>query len=144
MERVLSAIYDQARTALQETGVNTLYLAMGYLEWYEAPNSQTRMYAPLLLHPVDIERKIVGGRYRYSIGSLGDKSEINITLSERLHADFHRRLPALGEDDTPEAYFREVQAAIEDMPRWRVSRFAVVSHFAFARLVMFHDLEDAR
>jgi hypothetical protein len=97
MERVLSAVYDQTHTTLQETGVNTLYLALGYLEWYEAAESQTRMYAPLLLHPVDIERKIVSGKYRYSIGSLDEETQINITLSERLYQDFHRRLPPLNE-----------------------------------------------
>ena len=144
MERVLSAIYDQTRTALQETGVNTLYLALGYLEWYEASNSQAPMYAPLLLHPVDIERKIVNGKYRYSIGSLSEETETNITLSERLYKDFHRRLPPLDEDDTPEAYLRKVQDTITDVPRWRVRRFVVVGHFAFARLIMFHDLDDMR
>jgi very-short-patch-repair endonuclease len=144
MERTLSAINDQTRSTLQETGVNTLYLALGYLEWYESTTSQKPMYAPLLLHPIDIERKIVGGKYRYSIGSLGEETETNITLSERLQKDFHRRLPLLEEEDTPEKYFRKVQSAIGDIPRWRVRRFAVVGHFAFARLVMFYDLEDAR
>jgi len=144
MERALSAINDQARSSLQETGVNTLYLAIGFLEWYEAPNSQTALYAPLLLHQVDIERKIVAGKYRYSIGSLGEDNDINITLAERLHQDFHRRLPPLSEDDTPETYFDKVAQTIGDIPGWRVRRFAVVGHFAFARLVMFHDLEEAR
>jgi hypothetical protein len=144
MERTLSAIHDQARSTLQETGVNTLYLAFGYLEWYEAPTAQTPMYAPLLLHPVNIDRKIVSGKYRYSIGSFGEETEINITLSERLHQDFHRRLPPLDEDDRPEDYFRKAAATIEGMPRWRVRRFAVVGHFAFARLVMFQDLEETR
>ena len=144
IERTLSAIRDQARTALQETGVNTLYLALGYLEWYEAPSAQTPMYAPLLLHPVEMERKIVSGKYRYSIGGLGEETEINITLSERLHQDFQRRLPLLDDDDTSEDYFDKVAAAIEGMPRWKVRRFAVVGHFAFARLVMFQDLEDSR
>jgi hypothetical protein len=144
MERTLSAINDQARSSLQETGVNTLYLALGCLEWYEAPSSQTQLYAPLLLHPVDIERKIVAGKYRYSIGSLGEDSEINITLSVRLHHDFSRRLPPLSEDDTPESYFHKVAMTIGDIPGWRVRRFGVVGHFAFARLVMFHDLEEAR
>jgi uncharacterized protein DUF4011/AAA domain-containing protein len=144
MERLLSAIYDQTRTTLQETGVNTLYLAVGYLEWYEAPDSHTPLYAPLLLHPVDIERKIVNGTYRYSIGSEETVMEINITLSGRLYKDFHRRLPPLDEIDTPEAYLRKVQAAIADVPRWRVRRFVVIGHFSFARLLMFYDLEDGR
>jgi very-short-patch-repair endonuclease len=143
MDRVLSGVHDQARVTLQEKGVNTLYLALGYLEWYEALDSQTPMYAPLLLHPVDIERKIQRGRYRYSIGSLGDETEVNITLSERLHQDFHLRLPQLDEDDTPERYFRKVTETIKGMPGWRVRRFAVLGHFAFARLVMFQDLRDS-
>ena len=142
LERTLSAIRDQTRTALQETGVNTLYLALGYLEWCEAPDARAPLYAPILLHPVDIERKIVSGKYRYSIGSLGEETEINITLSERLHQDFHRFLPPLDEDDTPESYFSKVTEAIKGMPGWRVRRFAVVGHFAFARLVMFQDLDD--
>ncbi|HEX5243635.1 MAG TPA: DUF4011 domain-containing protein [Tepidisphaeraceae bacterium] len=144
MERTLSAVHDQTRSALQETGVNTLYLALGYLEWHEASEARTAMYAPLLLHPIDIERKIVGGKYRYSIGSLGEETEINITLSERLHQDFHRRLPSYSEGDTPDGYFQKVVEAIEGLPGWRVRRFAVVGHFAFARLAMFHDLEDSR
>lgn len=143
MERALSGVYDQARSALQETGVNTLYLALGFLEWYEAPASGRPMFAPLLLHSVDLERKIVGGKYRYSVGSLDGDTQINITLSERLHKDFHRRLPELDEEETPEAYLKKVEKTIRDMPRWRVRRFAVVGHFAFARLVMFNDLADA-
>jgi very-short-patch-repair endonuclease len=141
MERTLSTINDLARTALQETGVNTLYLAIGYLEWYEAEQAQSPMYAPLLLHPIDIERKLKAGKYRYSIGSLGEETQINITLSARLGQD-GRRLPPYKEDDTPESYLRRVERQIKDLPRWRVRRFAVVGHFAFARLVMFHDLED--
>ena len=82
MERALSAINDQARSSLQETGANRMDLAIGFREWYEAPNSQTALYAPLLLHQVDIERKIVEGKYRYPIGSLGEDNDINITLSE--------------------------------------------------------------
>lgn len=86
----------------------------------------------------------MAGKYRYSIGSLGEDSEINITLSERLHQDFHRSLPPLSEDDTPETYFHKVAMTIGDIPGWRVRRFGVAGHFAFARLVMFHDLEEAR
>jgi len=145
MEHTLSAIYDLTRTTLQETGVHTLYLALGYLEWYEGgPNATKPMFAPLLLHPVDIERKIVAGKYRYSIGSLGEETVTNITLSERLFQDFQRRLPPLTEEDTAETYFATIQEAVGDKPGWRVRRFAVVGHFAFARLVMFHDLEDSR
>ena len=101
------------------------------------------MYAPLLLHPVDMERKLVKGKYRYSIGSLGEETEVNLTLSERLHQDFRRRLPVFKDEDTPEEYFRNVAEAIDGMRGWRVRRFVVLGHFSFARLAMFHDLEDS-
>jgi Protein of unknown function (DUF4011) len=48
MERTLSGIYDQARIALQEKGVNTLYLALGYLDGTRPPprrNGCSRRYS---------------------------------------------------------------------------------------------------
>jgi hypothetical protein len=47
MERSLSGISDQARTALQEKGVNILCVAFGFLEWYESDSSEKAMFAPL-------------------------------------------------------------------------------------------------
>jgi hypothetical protein len=44
-------------------------------------------------------------------------------------------------DDTPEAYFSKLQKVIEGKTRWRVRRFVVVGHFAFARLVIYNDLD---
>src|ERR1035437_5838533 len=141
MERSLAGISDQTRTALQEKGVNTLYVAIGYLEWYESESSEKPMFAPLLLHQIDIERKLVYSKYQYTIGSLGDESDVNETLSERLGRDFGLRLPSLEEDDTPEVYFSKLEKVIEGKKRWRVRRFVVIGHFAFARLVIYNDLD---
>jgi Protein of unknown function (DUF4011) len=95
MERSLAGISDQARTALQEKGVNTLYVAIGYLEWYESESSEKPMFAPLLLHQIDIERKLVYSKYQYNIGSLGEETDVNETLSEQLARDFGLRLPPI-------------------------------------------------
>jgi hypothetical protein len=141
MERSLAGISDQARTALQEKGVNTLYIAIGYLEWYESESSEKPMFAPVLLHQIDIERKLVYSKYQYNIGSLGEESDVNETLSERLGRDFGLRLPSLEEDDTPEVYFSKLEKVIEGKKRWRVRRFVVIGHFAFARLVIYNDLD---
>jgi very-short-patch-repair endonuclease len=140
MERSLAGISDQARTALQEKGVNTLYVAFGYLEWYESESSGKPMFAPLLLHQIDIERKLVYSKYQHNIGSLGEETDTNETLSERLGCDFGLRLPPFEENDTPESYFSRLEKVIMSKPRWRVRRFVVVGHFAFARLVIYNDL----
>ena len=141
MERSLAGISDQTRTALQEKGVNTLYVAIGYLEWYESESSEKPLLAPLLLHQIDIERKLVYSRYQYNIGSLGEETEVNETLSERLSRDFGLRLPPFEDDDTPEDYFSRLGKVIEGKNRWRVRRFVVIGHFAFARLVIYNDLD---
>ena len=39
MERALAKIRDTARTVAEETGVSTLHLAFGFLEWFESDNS---------------------------------------------------------------------------------------------------------
>jgi hypothetical protein len=141
MERSLSGIADQTRTAVQEKGVNTLCVAFGYLEWYESDASEKVMYAPLLIQQVDIDRKLALSKYDYSIGALGEDIDVNITLSERLARDFGLRLPQFDEEDTPESYFSKFEKIIQDHPRWRVRRFVVVGHFAFARLVMYNDID---
>ncbi len=48
--RLLSIYYD-AQTYEQEQGVSILYLAMGFLKWYESPSSDKARYAPLLSDP---------------------------------------------------------------------------------------------
>jgi very-short-patch-repair endonuclease len=144
LERKLSAINNAARISLSEMGVNTLYAAFGYLEWYESEDSDRKMFAPLLLHPIEMKRTLVGHIYRYSIVSVGDESEINLTLKERLLSDFGFVLPDLDEDVTPEIYLAKVEEAMRNMRRWRVRRFVAVGLFPFMRLAMYHDLDPKR
>jgi len=144
MERKLAGIRDNARTALSEMGVNVLHIAFGYLEWYENDTSDRRLFAPLLLHAAEVERTLVRQTYRYFIASTGDDSEVNLTLKERLLADFGLVLPIFEEEDTPEHYWVKVEDAIKDRQRWRVRRFVTVGLFAFGRLAMYHDLDPER
>jgi hypothetical protein len=146
MERKLAGIRDGARTALSEIGVNILYIALGYLEWYENDSSDTRFFAPLLLHPLEMERRLIRHTYRYSVTSTGDDSEVNLTLKERLLADFGLALPDFNaeEGDTPEHYWIKVEEAIHDRQRWRIRRFVTIGLFAFGRLAMYHDLDPER
>jgi very-short-patch-repair endonuclease len=144
MERKLSGLRDQTHTGLVEMGINTLFCAFGYLEWYESPDSDRAFLAPLLLHPLQMKRELVRQVWRYSIESTGDPTEINLTLRERLRQDFALEVPQFQDDDSPETYFEKVTNMIEEMPRWRVRRFVTVGLFHFARLVMYHDLAPER
>jgi len=46
LQKRLLALYYDARTFIEEQGVNILYLAFGQLKWYEAANSEIERHAP--------------------------------------------------------------------------------------------------
>lgn len=143
LERQLAKIRDTARTVAEETGVSTLHLAFGFLDWFESDASDRPLTSPLLLLRVDIARRIVRSRYQYSVSAVGDEAEVNLTLSERLSGDFRIKLPLLGEEETPEAYFARVRDEVcKGRSRWAVRRFVTLAHFPFARLAMFQDLDE--
>lgn len=144
-EQQLAKIRETARTVAEETGVSTLHLAFGFLEWFESDVSDRPITSPLLLLRVDIERQIARSRYQYSVSSVGDEAEVNLTLSERLSRDFRIKLPPLAEEDTPEAYLARVREEVcAGRPRWTVRRFVTLAHFPFARLAMFQDLDESQ
>lgn len=76
-KRLLQLFYD-ARTFEEEQGVNILYLAIGFLRWYEDDNSDRERFAPLLLVPVQLDRPNAHSRFklRYS----GDEITTNLSL----------------------------------------------------------------
>ena len=53
----LTALYRQAKTDLEEGGVNTLFLAVGFLKWRPTPRDEKFLRAPVLLIPVRLVRK---------------------------------------------------------------------------------------
>ena len=52
MDAVLSGINQEAKKALEEAGVNMLFAAFGFLEWYDSDTSERKLHAPLLLLPL--------------------------------------------------------------------------------------------
>src|SRR5665213_1157149 len=53
-------VASAAKTAIEESGANMLYLVFGFLEWYESDDSKQPHLAPLVVLPVTIER--TGGK----------------------------------------------------------------------------------
>jgi hypothetical protein len=139
--RLLDMYYD-AQTFEQEQGVSILYLAMGFLKWYEAAASDKARYAPLLLIPVDLERPSAAKRFRLRYRD--EDVTTNLSLQAKLKAEFGIDLPDVPEieEKSPTAYFDAVAEAIVDQPRWEVLRNdMVVWFFSFAKYLMYRDLD---
>ena len=146
LDTVFRTIRSRARSGVEETGVNFLYLALGMLEWYEDEKAQKPLRAPLVLIPVEVERSFDAraGRYAYSLKYTGEEVPANLSLQKRLERDFGLTLPEMTEDLKPSGYFDAVRVAVEPLTRWRVESGAVLGFFSFNRLLMYLDLDPAR
>ena len=139
--RLLSIYYD-AQTYEQEQGVSILYLAMGFLKWYESPSSDKARYAPLLLVPVDLERQTAASRFHLKYRE--EDITTNLSLQAKLRSEFGIDLPEVPEMDeiSPVGYFDAVARALADQPRWEVLKNdMVVWFFSFAKYLMYRDLD---
>ena len=132
-KRLLNTYYT-ARTAIEEQGVTTLYLALGMLEWYESESSEISRRAPLILVPVDINRTSVRASFR--IQYTDEEIGTNLSLQEKLKAEFGIQLPDLPEaheldQSNIQNYFRAVNKAINGSQQWSVDNSAIALGFFF-------------
>jgi hypothetical protein len=65
----------------------TLQEIRRFLRWYESNTSDVANFAPLLLLPVQIAKKMQGRRAIYSIKAAAETPEINLSLRELLLRD---------------------------------------------------------
>ncbi|HLK65432.1 MAG TPA: DUF3320 domain-containing protein [Bryobacteraceae bacterium] len=141
----LLATYHAARTAMEEQGVNTLFLALGMLTWREEDNAEKFCRAPLILVPVELERSDARDRFRlrYTGEELGD----NVSLAEKLKQNFGvKSFPTLPEADDLDVdlYLAQVQQAVSGRGGWTVDAGAVsVGFFSFAKFLMYRDLDPS-
>ena len=145
LEAKLRGIRGKANTAIEETGTNILYLAFGFLEWFEDENSEVTRQAPLFLIPVKVEKASLNkllGTYTYTIQYTSEDIISNLSLREKLRHDFHLSLPEIDEDILPEEYFKKVENQIlKRKPKWKLKRFATLAMFDFGKLLMYLDLD---
>jgi very-short-patch-repair endonuclease len=142
LQQRLLRLHHDARTYQEEQGVNILYLALGFLRWYESENSQVERHAPLILVPVELDRPSAASRFR--IRWTGEDIATNLSLQAKLKGDFGVELPDLpgAEDLSPGEYFEQVRRAVSTLPRWDVLPDDVVLwFFSFAKLLMYRDLD---
>lgn len=148
LEAQLRSIRVKANTAIEETGANILYLAFGFLEWFEDENSSVVRQAPLYLIPVKIEKASLNkelGTYTYTIEHTGEDIISNLSLREKLKHDFHLELPEIEDEILPEEYFSLVEKQLlKHKSDWSVRRFATLAMFDFGKLLMYLDLDPER
>ena len=144
----LLKIQAEAESFIQEQGVNVLFLALGFLHWFEADSSDKKRKAPLLLLPVHLKRG--GSKEAFRLEYSGDDLVQNLSLAAKLKTDFALELPQYIVDSSADAeemppledFFSEVSQCISKQSRWSVVPNEIcLGFFSFGKFLMFNDLD---
>jgi len=140
LDKSLFRLEALGRASKEERGVNTLYVALGMLEWRPL-NDAGSFKAPLVLIPVELERE--NRLSPYVMSPFDEDFEVNPTLTYMLKQDFDLSLPDF-QSEPDERSFSTFLAAVERRVRlkgWRVLPEAWLGQFHFKKLAMYKDLE---
>lgn len=141
-ERLPRALYNlraRARAALEEQGLNVLFVAFGLLAWID-PMTRETARSPLVLVPVTLSLPGLGKPYTLSM--LEDDVVLNPTLLYKFQTDFKLDLPELPDFETNglPAYLDRIRAAIGDRSGWAVTLDTFLGVFSFQKISLYQDL----
>jgi len=144
LESKLTTIHTAARMLQEDAGISALYCAVGFLEWYDPDDAPNPAYAPLLLLPINMEKRVVSGEYTFAISGRDEDETTNVALREKLKRHHALELPEYDADNGIESYLSSVANVVANKRRWRVRRWATIGLFSFSRQAMWSDLDPTR
>lgn len=139
LDRKLRGLMSKCRSWQQETGLNVLQIAFGFLEWTE-PASGKEVLSPLVLLSAQINRNKTPSGPEFWVGGAGNEPETNTVLELKLKLDCGVSLPAYIRGSI-ESYLTEVSACAPQGMKWRVRRQIAIGVFPSARMAMYQDLD---
>ncbi len=147
LDRRLVKIYRQGKSDAAEGGINTLFLAAGFIRWKEKRDAEASYLAPLLLIPIKLDRKTAKGTCDLTSGE--DEPVVNFTLLEYLRRTIELEIPVLDGDLPRDSsgvditkIFNAVREAIKDVPTLEIEESVAIGTFSFSKYVMWKELEN--
>lgn len=145
-DSALQKIAADARTLIEETGSNNLFLTIGSLVWRSADRD---LRSPLILIPVKLHRKSRKSPYSLCLDQTGSSTP-NFSLLERLSVDIGLQIPGL-EDPEEDGSGIDVdgvldavrQALIENALDFHVEPTVCLGLFKFGGFRLWKDLEES-
>ena len=146
LEGRLTDLYRASRLAFEEGGANILYLCLGFLKW--TPQDGAGPYrAPLILIPVQLERKSVRSGFRLALHE--DEARFNPTLMQMLKQDFDLSMPEFDGELPQDAsgidvagIWKTVRRHIKSIKGWEVTEQVTLATLSFTKYLMWKDLVD--
>jgi len=146
LDRRLRTLDGHAKLSLSEQGVHSLFVAFGFVKWFESSDSDRELRSPLMLVPVSLSRTSTNAAWELTEAE--DDVIDNLCLRQRFKQDFGLELPPLPEIGELEElgvrlrFLDAIRAAIAGNERWAIEDRCALGRFAFPKVAMWKDLGD--
>ena len=141
----LKELYATSRSMFAESGINSLYLAVGFLNWNEKDGEDLHR-APLALIPAQLIRQTAAPGFR--LVRTDEDAVVNFCLVELLRSQFGIPVKdvsggGLGDGDPDlNEVFKVFTDAIQDRKEWSLSSDLALGIFSFSKVVIWKNLTD--
>ncbi|MDR3205152.1 MAG: DUF4011 domain-containing protein, partial [Deltaproteobacteria bacterium] len=143
LDKRLTTLATKCRTWEEETGVNALAAALGFLTYDDPKNPDRRIFSPLILIPLKLERKKTAKGPVFLITAQDDPFS-NYVLTEKLKSDLGTLMLDYQPNQNLESYFKDLEHNLPKKLKGEVKRQAVVGLFPSSELAVYNDLNPEK
>lgn len=140
LQKRLKSIWDRYRSHYRETGIHTLYLAFGFVQW-EDESSRGANFAPVMLLAVELHREKKRARYEYILRPHDEGLQVNIALAEKMRVDWGLAAPELRDNEDPESYFVRLREVLAEGRDLSLRQFITLAVLPFPQMILWRDLD---
>jgi superfamily I DNA and/or RNA helicase/very-short-patch-repair endonuclease len=136
----LNKLRIEARKSFEERGVNSLFLALGTLTWYDKDKPEDALLSPLILVPVTLIKEPKRDVYKISV--LEEDIALNPTLAQKLKQTFGIELPEIDaiQGISYDELINQIRQLLVEQKTWQIKENVFLSLFSYAKAAMVRDI----
>ncbi|WP_059041933.1 DUF4011 domain-containing protein [Paenibacillus rubinfantis] len=138
-QKTLRNLRNKAKTALEEQGVNILYLTFGFLKWKESLDSDQTITSPIVLVPVTLTLESISSPFVLRLHE--DEVVINPTLMYKMENEFGVTLPEFDAHEDSISDYLSTLGKTVIKNKWEVALETGLSLLSFLKINMYEDLD---
>lgn len=143
--KILRNLMKKARTFKEENAINVLYVAIGYLEWYESKDSDENHRAPLLFMAAELSQDSFDAPFKITFPEadllLNDSLLRKLSQDYKLDISYDTDQDDLSVLEVYQNYKKFIYSKISDK-RWKIYDECDLGIFSFSKINMVKDLEE--
>lgn len=159
--RRLRYLRNEARKFIEETSINILYLAIGFIRYKDVKQEERHYFAPIILIPVELilspkkikltypeaipEDEQVFPKAMFFIRAIDEDIVTNPALVHYFEKNFDLKIPEISNEyETITSYFESIKELLTQSPSFEIIEGGVLGFFTFHKFIIFQDLENNR